>query len=207
MNHASRLNEKRSPGIPVPGGCPAASGRASPHGNAWQSMKPFTLALIVTALFLASCKPIEQLPDTPNIIFRSFLVFDTTHSLGSCKAGRLKFYFEDGDGDLGMSAQSGEETETSNLFFTMYRKIGGALIEAADSGDLLKPGNYRIPYMERNGRNKILRGTIDITMLYTFYDVADNDTILYDFTVIDRAGNTSNVARTSEIALSANGLY
>ena len=35
--------------------------------------------------------------------------------------------------------------------------------------DILKPSNYRIPFMERTGQNKILKGTISITFLYLFY--------------------------------------
>jgi hypothetical protein len=73
--------------------------------------------------------------------------------------------------------------------------------------DLLKPSDYRIPYMERTGRNKILKGTITVSFLYTFYEPKDSSIIRYDFYIKDRALNVSDTASTSEIELSINGLY
>ena len=78
------------------------------------------------------------------------------------------------------------------------------MVPAGDN-DPLKPSSYRIPYMERLGQNKILKGTIAVTFLYLFY--SPGDTIRYDFYVQDRALNQSNVASTSEIVLSENKIY
>jgi hypothetical protein len=116
-----------------------------------------------------------MLPDEPYIKFSSFAVFDSTDILGNyCKGGRLKFYFEDGDGDLGLDVAEAGVADTTNLFFTLYKKTDGVMVQVSDSGDLLKPSNYRIPYMERTGRNKILKGTISVTFLYTFYESRDS---------------------------------
>jgi hypothetical protein len=75
----------------------------------------------------------------------------------------------------------------------------------AEPNDPLTPSKYRIPYMERLGRDKILKGTISITFLYLFY--SPSDTISYDFYLKDRALNSSNVETTTEIALSTNKTY
>ncbi len=75
----------------------------------------------------------------------------------------------------------------------------------APDNDPLKPSDYRIPYLERLGQNKILKGTISVTFLYLFYSPAD--TIRYDFYLKDRAENLSNTVSTSEIILSENGTY
>jgi hypothetical protein len=160
----------------------------------------------IIILSLGSCRKIEQLPAIPSIEFTSFTIFDTTDILDNViKGGRLNFYFEDGDGDLGLDEPYYfEDTDTTNLFFTMYRKIDGVMVPASDD-DLLKPSSYRIPYMERLGQNKILKGTISVTFMYLFY--APGDTIRYDFYIKDRAGNESNIASTSEIALMSNGIY
>jgi len=164
----------------------------------------FGIILLITAI-AGSCKKIQQLPATPYIEFRSFAIFDTIDILGnSAKGGRLKFYFEDGDGDLGLTAPTDYQTDTTNLFFTLYRKTGGVMIQAPDN-DPLKPSSYRIPYLERLGQNKILKGTVSVTFLYLFYDPAD--TIRYDFYIKDRAENESNVASTSEIIVAVNGIY
>jgi hypothetical protein len=167
----------------------------------------YFILVVLIAIFAGSCRKIEQLPPEPSIEFLSFAVFDTMDILGnSCKGGRLNFYFEDGDGNLGLETPEAGETDTTNLFLTLYRKTHGIMVEVPD-GDILKPSNYRIPYMERTGQNKILRGTVSVTFIYWFYSTADTDTLRYDFYIKDRADNISNTASTSEIALSVNNLY
>lgn len=161
--------------------------------------------VFIGLIFLNACKKVEQLPAVPHIDFTSFTIFDTTDILGNnSKGGRLKFHFEDGDGDLGLNAPAGGQTDSTNLFFTLFRKEGGVMLQAPDN-DPLKPSSYRIPYMDRLGQNKILKGTISVTFLYLFYSPAD--TIRYDFYIKDRALNESNVVSTSEIVLSVNKIY
>ncbi len=172
----------------------------------YKRMKTFKyLSIIALMVPFASCHKIEQLPPEPKIEFTSFAVFDTVDILGNdAKGGRLKFYFEDGDGDLGLQSPDLGQTDTTNLFFTLFKKSGGIMVPASDN-DPLRPSPYRIPYIDRPGQNKILKGTISVTFFYLFY--SENDTIRYDFYVKDRANNESNTASTSEIELSVNGLY
>jgi len=171
-------------------------------------MRSFKYLVISFFLFLAavSCIKIQTLPPEPYIEFVSFAVFDTVDILGNTsKGGRLKFYFEDGDGDLGLPPPSSQQTyDTVNLFFTLYRKTDGVMAPAPDN-DPLKPSGYRIPYMERLGQNKILKGYISVTFLYLFY--SEDDIIKYNFYIKDRAGNVSNTASTSEISLFVNDIY
>jgi len=159
------------------------------------------------ALMLGSCHKIVQLPDTPYIKFTSFTVFDTTDILGNdCKGGRLKFYFEDGDGNLGLDPAETGATDTTDLFLTLYRKVSGVMTEVPDN-DLMKPAGYRIPYMERTGQNKILKGTIAVTFFYEFYTIADSNIFKYRFYIKDRADNYSDTVYTCEIPLSVNNVY
>lgn len=165
----------------------------------------YLVLTIIAILALGSCRKIEQLPSVPHIEFTSFAIFDTTDILGNnSKGGRLKFHFEDGDGDLGLNAPSINQPDSTNLFFTLFRKQGGIMSVAPDN-DPLTPSAYRIPFMERLGQNKILKGTISVTFLYLFY--SPSDTIRYDFYIKDRANNESNVVATSEIVLSVNNIY
>ena len=165
----------------------------------------YLLLIIIILICLESCRKIVQLPAIPHIEFTNFTIFDTTDILGNkSKGGRLKFHFEDGDGDLGLNAPSGLTKDSTNLFFTLFRKNGGVMLPTPDN-DPLKPSSYRIPFMERLGQNKILKGTISVTFLYLFYSPAD--TISYDFYVTDRALNESNVISTNEIVLSVNKTY
>lgn len=165
----------------------------------------FLIIVLIIIFTVDSCRKIQQLPATPHIEFTSFSIFDTTDILGNnSKGGRLRFHFEDGDGDLGLTPPTDLQPDSTNLFFTLFRKKGGIMVPAADN-DLLKPSPYRIPYMVRLGQNKILKGTISVTFLYLFYSTSD--TIRYDFYITDRALNESNVASTSEIVLSVNNVY
>lgn len=169
--------------------------------------KNYLILSILLLIPVVSCRKIEQLPPEPKIEFMNFAVFDTTDMLGNlCKGGRLSFHFEDGDGNLGLKTPDGTETDTTNLFFTLFRKSGGVMVEVPEN-DILNPSDYRIPYMERTGQNKILKGTIAVTFLYLFYSVEDTDTIRYDFYLKDRDDNVSNTESTAEIFLSVNGIY
>ena len=163
-------------------------------------MKGLKSLILLSASLLMSgaCHKIEQLSAVPRIEFTSFQIFDTTDILGNqYKGGRLKFYFEDGDGDLGLNSPAGSQSDSTNLFLTLYRKTDGNLVPAPDN-DPLKPPAYTIPYMDRPGQNKILKGSISVTFLYFFY--SPTDTISYDFYVKDRALNVSNTASTVDIA-------
>ena len=165
----------------------------------------YPAVFLVFIVLMASCKKIEKLPAVPHIEYTNFTIFDTTDILGNnSKAGRLRFYFEDGDGDLGLASPSDSLSDSTNLFLTLYRKTDGIMVPAADN-DPLKPSPYRIPYMLRLGQNKILKGTISVTFLYLFYSPAD--TIRYDFYIKDRALNESNVVSTTEIVLSVDKTY
>jgi hypothetical protein len=166
-----------------------------------KALKILLLILPALALVTSSCIKIESLPPEPKIEFRSFDVFDTVDILGNhAKGGRLKFYFEDGDGDLGINPPEGDVSDTNNMFITLYRKKGGIWHPGADN-DPLKPSDYRIPYMEREGQNKILKGVISVTFLYLFY--TPFDTIRYDFYIVDRASNVSNEISTEEIVITS----
>jgi hypothetical protein len=173
----------------------------------WRSMKisKITILVLPVVLLAASCHKIEKLSAIPSIKFTSFTIFDTTDILGNdLKAGRLRFTFEDGDGNVGLKTPSNDFADSTNLFFTLYRKTNGVLVPATVD-DPLYPSAYRIPYMEREGQNKILRGTISVTFLYLFYE--PTDTIKYDFYIMDRDENESNVATTNEIAIAHDGMY
>ncbi len=168
-------------------------------------MKSRFIILIIASLMLSSCFRVEDLPAKPRIEFRSFTLFDSTDILGNdIKAGKLTFYFEDGDGDIGIYDPDGSSADTTNLFFTLFRKENGVFTEVADD-DVLKPSHYRIPYLEPIGQNDILKGTIDITMLYYFY--SNDDTLRYRFFLKDRSEHFSNVDSTCVIVLGDYGTF
>jgi hypothetical protein len=171
------------------------------------SIKNIVIYCILVLIF-SSCHKIEQLPVIPRIEFTSFSVFDTTDILGNLsKGGCLKFYFEDGDGNIGLEEPTSEETDTTNLFITLYEKIDDEFIMVTDPANPLKPADYRIPYMENTGQNKIMTGTISLRFIYLYYDTDDSTKIQYSFKIKDRDDQYSNLETTCEIPLSVNGNY
>ncbi|MCK4700132.1 MAG: hypothetical protein KAT38_07345 [Bacteroidales bacterium] len=166
-------------------------------------MKSFTKILIITTIVLLnglSCQKIESLPEIPSISFKSFILKDTTDALGNeGKIGELTFDFEDGDGDIGLTQPDSLSADSTNfnLFFTMFDKIDGEFIEVPEN-DLEAPLNYRIPYIEKEGQNKALKGEIQVDFIYLLFEY---DTFKYTFFIVDRALHKSNVETTPEIAL------
>jgi hypothetical protein len=172
-------------------------------------MKKTGVLFLITFLIILfySCRKIETLPPIPHIEYESFQIFDTIEiRLGNeNKGGRLKFRFEDGDGDIGMPEDS---PDSNNFRVTLYRKQDGIMRQVPDTAlalDPLRASSYRIPYMEREGQNKILRGEISVDFLYLIY--TPQDTISYEFYITDRANNESNKVMTGEIIVSVNGTY
>jgi hypothetical protein len=169
----------------------------------------FKIVPIIVLFFLlaiVSCGKIDTLPPEPHIQYTNFTVFDTTDLLGNkIMGGKLKFHFEDGDGDLGLAVpEDTKEADTVNLFVSLFRMTNGKISPAPDN-DPYKPTGFRIPYMERTGQNKILKGDISVTFFYLFY--SKEDSIRYDFLIKDRAGNLSNTVSTSVIPVYYPGTY
>jgi hypothetical protein len=169
----------------------------------------FKIVPIIVLFFLlaiVSCGKIDTLPPEPHIQYTNFTVFDTTDLLGNkIMGGKLKFHFEDGDGDLGLAVpEDTKEADTVNLFVSLFRMTNGKISPAPDN-DPYKPTGFRIPYMERTGQNKILKGDISVTFFYLFY--TKEDSIRYDFLIKDRAGNLSNTVSTSVIPVYYPGTY
>jgi len=168
-------------------------------------MKRLLIILVIAGfIMMGSCNPVENLPDEPSVEFRAFTLFDSIDILGNpAKAGKLNFYFEDGDGDLGnIAPELPGQNASSNLFLKLYRKRGNDF-ELVVPGDPLYPSEYRIPFLLPEGQNRILRGTIDVTLFYFLYE--GSDTLYYDFWIRDRAGNESNTASTCLFVLDENG--
>ena len=166
-------------------------------------MKALTKILILIIIVLLgglSCKKIESLPEIPSISFNSFILKDTTDVLGNeGKIGELIFDFEDGDGDIGLTQPDSLSVDSTNfnLFFTLFGKIDGEFIEVSEN-DLETPLNYRIPYIEKEGQNKAIKGEIQVDFIYLLFEY---DTIKYSFFIVDRALHKSNVETTPEIAM------
>ena len=157
-----------------------------------------TAILIVLAVY--SCTKIESFPPEPEIEYQSFDLRDTVILSNPAKVGDLVVSFVDGDGDIGWEEPDTippDDSTAYNLFFTLFEKLDGDFIEV-DTPAIAAPIRYIIPFIEREGQNKTMKGTIKVRFQYLFFNF---DTIRYDFYMVDRSFNQSNVESTPEIVL------
>lgn len=93
----------------------------------------------------------------------------------------ITFYFEDGDGDIGLTEQ-----DTFNNLFLIDSRTGF-------------PVDFRIPNIPANGGVDDIRGTIVLTKSDVNCIGTIADTLTYDIYMIDKAGNQSNVITTDTV--------
>lgn len=168
-----------------------------------KTLKILSCSILALVFGLAACEEIVTYPNTPQIEFEQVEVKDSVDLLGNrYKSVDLQFHLIDGDGNVGL--QEGDSLFVSedsvlynNFFASDYKKENGefVLVEA-----LLKR-SYRLPYIEIQGQNKTLDATVNIRFEYQYGGDFElpYDTFRYDFFVIDRELNKSNVILTPEI--------
>lgn len=161
-----------------------------------RTMHNFLPAFITVVLFLTSCNNFEKVNDVPDITFRSFTMTEIDTLDFKIKTGELVFTFVDGNADFGIKTEENPD-DTLNLFLIPFKKENGVYdsIDAETYGrrySVLNDVN-----MERTGQNKTIRGEIKVQVYY--FIALPYDTIRYDFYIVDRAGNKSNVATTTDI--------
>jgi hypothetical protein len=165
-----------------------------------QTYKYISSILTAVTVFTAGCGEIVTYPDSPVIDYKKFSLYITNDTLGNkILQGTIEFTFTDGDGDVGLSQPSNDTTQLPdtlryNFFTSLYdfkndtfRKITGPVGEQ----------NFRIPYMERTGQNKTLKGTITVDLQY--FKPITYDTIFYTFYMMDRQFHHSNTDTTDII--------
>ena len=118
---------------------------------------------------------------------------------------RLTFYFQDGDGDIGLDdtidtlphfLQGGEYHY--NFIVDYYEKQNGIFVKP----EMAMPDwiNKRIPRLS-NKLPESIEGTVSLNLDFNKFSTTDYDTIYYQFYIFDRALNKSNVIRTPEIVV------
>jgi hypothetical protein len=160
-------------------------------------MKKIIGFIIIWAVLLCACKKPVRYSDIPEIKFISFEKLND-------KEGSLTFYFQDGDGDVGLNNyDTYPPFDTSsiyhyNFFCDYYEKQHGVFIKI-DSvenhiGKMI-PFNFnaRIPRLSDLPEESI-NGEIYYTISPRYYDTSSpyNDTIQLKFYIVDRKLNKSN---------------
>jgi hypothetical protein len=153
-----------------------------------------TPAVLLTALLLSTCEPIQKVSDVPEIKFKSFNLYDMDTLTFHIKVGEMVFSFIDGNADFGVLQNS---DDTLNLFLSPFHKVNMAYEPLNADTFGRKYAVLNDEALVRIGQNKTVKGEIKLQIYY--FVVPPFDTIRYDFYIIDRAGNKSNVASTSDI--------
>jgi hypothetical protein len=161
------------------------------------------IPLILFPVLLTACVKTEPVSPVPEISFKSYDLMQAVDSLGNhLLVGKLEFSFIDGDADFGMEYTLDTVTWNEmnyNVFLKPYEKVDTLYYPIPD--DSSKPPPYyrimRDTPLDRVGQNKTVKGFIRIDMY--FFVIPDYDTVRYDFYIVDRALNKSNVESTSDI--------
>lgn len=152
--------------------------------------------ILLSALILIACTEEREYPIIPEIKYDSFALFQKINSYGdTVLAGELKFTLTDGDGDIGLrNYDTLPPDDTSKVYLRFFEKVNTdyELIYAEDTL------NYRIPYLTPAGKSKSLKAEIVIDIEY-FLEPLNYDTVKYEFFIVDRAFNQSNVESTPDI--------
>ncbi len=152
-------------------------------------------AVILTSLVLSTCDPIEKVSDVPEIKFKSFTLYDKDTLTFQIKVGEMIFSFIDGNADFGVKQNS---EDTLNLFLIPFHKVNMAYEPLNVDTFGRKYAVMNDEALVRIGQNKTVKGEINLQVYY--FVIPPFDTIRYDFYIVDRAGNKSNVASTSDIS-------
>ena len=164
-------------------------------------MRPQIYLILILLVSFLSCSDDPDYPIVPEIKYESFFLYEAPNLYGdTILTGELKFTVLDGDGDIGYKDQDSliapSTYDTSKVYVTMYEKRDGVYDEIIENDTL----NYHIPYLTSAGNNKSLKAEIVITFEY-YLEPTLYDTIQYDFYVIDRAFNKSNIEHTYDVLL------
>jgi len=158
-------------------------------------MKKITHLVVILCVLFCACRKPEIYSDIPEIKFISFEKTTKTEGL-------LVFYFQDGDGDVGLNDNDMHppfDTSSSyyyNFFCDYYEKQNGFFIkiDSVDTPSGIMPFNLnaRFPRLSKLPEESI-NGEIRLKMPF-YYDIfSPYDTIKLKFHIVDRKLNQSNV--------------
>jgi hypothetical protein len=154
--------------------------------------------VLMSLILFSSCEPFEKVSEIPEVHFISYETYLIDTLNFTIKTGELVFSFQDGNADFGINSTIFNTDDTINLYLIPFRKLDGAYDPIDEDLYGRKYAIYNNEKLVRTGQNKTIKGEIKVRIFY-FLD-PPYDTIRYDFYIVDRAGNESNVDTTPDIA-------
>ncbi len=162
------------------------------------------MLFFIAILSSQGCGKIKTYPPEPYIEFIYIEFVDSTFLGNRGLFGSLKFYFRDGDGDIGTKEVFDTSmTRENTVFIDKFVRRNNQYVKDTNEIQL----RYTVPYFSTSGNNKTLEGEIiisDIIYIAPYGNINDpifDDTIRYDFYIKDRAGNKSNIETTGDVIL------
>ena len=156
---------------------------------------------MVSILIVTSCTKDEKYSIVPRIQYIS--IDKIANESGIDNKANLTFYFEDGDGDLGLSDTTEDlkppfDTASVyhyNFFINYFEKQDGEFIKV----ELPAEQNARIPRLSNNTPESI-NGEITVEIFINNI-VSPYDTVRFEFYILDRALHKSNIITTPEMII------
>lgn len=149
---------------------------------------PLVFAFLMAAvLWMAGCKKKEEISPIPYIELQLLQVNNNGFIDTSAT---VKFYYRDGDGDLG--SLTDQTSQEENIFIKTYEKKNGVF-------NFLIDQNATMPNLTPTASNKNIEGEIEYLLQLPL--AVNNDTLKYEIYIKDRSGNKSNAINTKEIVV------
>ena len=178
-----------------------------------QKQNMFLFFILFSGLLIfTACPGPQKYSEIPEIKFKQIALFDTIDDpvlQNPVKGFRLRLGITDGDGNIGLQEGESIGLDTDSMYVNNYLSI---LYEIINSDtivvDSFEGYNYRIPYIQPEGQNKVLLADIYIDISFSYSkDELPYDSIMFEFFIIDRALNKSNIETTPVIKLDTVGYF
>lgn len=112
----------------------------------------------------------------------------------------LTIKFQDGDGDLGLNEEEKKaavEKQDFNYIVRIFRQKNGKFTEVPQE----VPYSGFFPRLKSDNKKGPIEGTLDYSLVYFQDFVPKKDSLKYQITIKDRAGNLSNTIESRVIIL------
>lgn len=164
-------------------------------------MKLNVCLFFLAAIALASCVDIPNFDSTPKIYYngiQQYTIFDSTGAKDEEKV-TITIDFEDGDGDLGATAEERNDTikfaDWGNYeLVTMTKQADGTFTEAIRSEDRVK----FMPILKPDGKPGPLKGKLDLNTSFKYSRSKVPTTLKFKVRIRDRAFHVSNQTPASD---------
>ncbi len=160
----------------------------------------FLFLLVLVGLW--GCYDEVSFDNKPSIVFVSLTKEIRLDQFSGSKKDSviLTIKFQDGDGDLGLNETEKTKAEATNDFnyiIRLFRKKNGVFKEFIP--DIPYSGYF--PRLKEDASKRPIEGTLAYTMQFPHPFTPVKDSLKFEVTIKDRAGNVSNAIESSTIVL------